>query len=815
MEEHINSYKLEQNNKEYIFSTSIIGNRMRMSCQNSKGKKYYRDFTVEQLRQIDDIFNFIKTPHHASEYIDKALRKEKVGVHENNGKIKLSFYITTKGMTHLIEIPLGDPTSFSKANEPQFIQTDNIQNYGQVNTPNKEVEAILKASFGEPKPEDQELNKYFENIGIHNTAGFESNINQYISDTNLNQNNFDINQFMGNTNNNINLNINQNSNQYMQNVDSIPIIGPVEDSVNKYMQSVNIVQNSPIMNNPQYGHHYETPINNNNQVLSSPFIDMKGHKPAITPSTPAIHKDQQLAFNQNQNVASTPIISSPRQRVEENDNINEQIKQLLKEQNINAELDNQIEVQAEVKKLNSSLKPLTTTKVLPVQTTTKILPPIGVSSLQGVNLNQFASINAQNQNNANYQNVQVYQTGVQPQNDYVQSIMSPALQNNTVITTQKQIKANMIKKTNNNNNPININKNMNNINNIESAEVKKLRQSIKDEITVLKQENIVLKKQLAEINKMKDALEEEAMALRNKIAEFEPLRKKMAEMEVLRGQLTELNTLRAQVAEYNAVKGQLKEIPHLRSQLEQMNSLKAQLAELKELKEFKKKTEAKIQELEKLNHKYEEEHKNNENFSDDIKAKQTKNDNNEDKEIQNEEEEEDSQNVVVKGDIIHDISELELLTKKINKDNKKLTLNLLYKATADSDRAAAFHAKCDEAKSSIVLVETDKGKRFGGYTTKSWSGDCTDKKDEEAFVFSLDKLETYDNIPGEDAIGCYPKFGPIFLGCQIRIYDNAFSKGGTTFEKGLNFNTEEDYELTGGEREFNVREIEVYEVIPQ
>ena len=41
-----------------------------------------------------------------------------------------------------------------------------------------------------------------------------------------------------------------------------------------------------------------------------------------------------------------------------------------------------------------------------------------------------------------------------------------------------------------------------------------------------------------------------------------------------------------------------------------------------------------------------------------------------------------------------------------------------------------------------------------------------------------------------------------------------FSKGGTTFEKGLNFNTEEDYELNEGERIFKVKEIEVYEVIP-
>ena len=92
-------------------------------------------------------------------------------------------------------------------------------------------------------------------------------------------------------------------------------------------------------------------------------------------------------------------------------------------------------------------------------------------------------------------------------------------------------------------------------------------------------------------------------------------------------------------------------------------------------------------------------------------------------------------------------------------------------------------------------------------------GDCVEKKDPDAFVFSLDKMETYENIEDEDAIGCYPKYGPVFLGCQIKINDNAFSKGGTTFEKGMNYNTQEDYELTGGDRVFGVKEVEVYDVI--
>ena len=196
------------------------------------------------------------------------------------------------------------------------------------------------------------------------------------------------------------------------------------------------------------------------------------------------------------------------------------------------------------------------------------------------------------------------------------------------------------------------------------------------------------------------------------------------------------------------------------------------------------------------------------------KAKEKNEDTNNEKERQEQESENENEEKEVKGEIIHDMKELEMLTKKINTDNnKKIIINLLYKASVDSDKAAVFHEKCDSAQSTIVLVETKDGKRFGGFTTCSWSGQCVDKNDPKAFIFSFDKMKTYDNIPGDEAIGCYPKFGPIFLGCQIKIFDDAFTKGGTTFEKELNFNTEEDYELTGGQRYFGIKDIEVYEVL--
>ena len=170
----------------------------------------------------------------------------------------------------------------------------------------------------------------------------------------------------------------------------------------------------------------------------------------------------------------------------------------------------------------------------------------------------------------------------------------------------------------------------------------------------------------------------------------------------------------------------------------------------------------------------------------------------------------DTRMEIVKGDIIQSSAELEFLTRKICQNHKKVTLNLLYKATLDSDKASVFHNKCDFANRTLVLVKSGNGKRFGGYTTCNWKGNSIEKKDDNAFVFSLDKMKIYDIIPGEDAIGCFPKYGPVFLGCQIRIYDEFFTNGGTTFEKGLNYNTEEDYELTGGLKEFEVKEIEVY-----
>ena len=361
-----------------------------------------------------------------------------------------------------------------------------------------------------------------------------------------------------------------------------------------------------------------------------------------------------------------------------------------------------------------------------------------------------------------------------------------------------------------------INSYKNKINEIENE--KKL-----SEVNALKAENEVIKKQISQLSKLKDNSAEVKM-LREQLKELDPLRQKAYELDLLKGRLNEINDLRDKVEELSGVKDKLSEIENLKLQISQMSDMEEQLSELSTLRIQAADAEnlrRKIEKMETERVQYEEEIKS---LRQTLRSPDLRNTGvisnisnvlspgMESKHLLFEEKQ---QSQYIKGDIIHNMNELELITRKINKSNGKITLNLLYKATADSDKAEAFHERCDDANSTLVLIETDKGKRFGGFTTCSWRGECTEKKDEEAFIFSLDKMMIYENIPGEDAIGCYPNFGPIFLGCQIRIYDNAFSKGGTTFEKGLNYNTEEDFELTGGDRTFGVKEIEVYEVITQ
>ena len=948
-----NIYKLNQGNNEYILTTNIVGNAIRIICKNilNDKAKFARDFTIDELKRIDQVFNFIQTPFQGLEYIDKALKNQKVGVVEEGENLKINFYVTTQGISHQLEIPLGDQNVFTTGFNNAYTKTTETTTYN------------MNQNFG-----GQNANQFLSQFGntdintlgnAQNTTNFEtidttttSNVNaddqikQLLQNLPGASNTTDANTFtqtttttttehqynnlgglggLGTTNTDINANLNS---PFL----SPPIIGPVVDSSssdNDFLQNLqnkttqftttttgaqDISSQFNLGSTPgaqDTSSQFNFGTTTGTQETSSQFnfgttpgaqdtssqfnIDNTGAQDATSQLNIGVSEPQGVPSQYNFTTTETQNVTTSQYTFGSNGNQDNQFgtnqfssePQLITKFNLDLPLehtggDNQF-FQSTTETTTEKINTFPTTPGLPddisfepkfnnfetAQTQTDYLNQTKEATTNtnfpGGFSNNYSETKAQYDITLrNVPNIQP-QPVLQPQPQIMQSL-PPTIPDERInklegdtnsLRSEHQF---LHDKINSLTGELNSYKNK-----LELMEKEKAA----SELNALRAENQAIKQQLSELHNLRNEASE-VRILRSQLSELDPLRRKVAEMEVLKGQLNELNSLRAKVAELsnvksqlgelnslrqqvsqmnvlksqldelnnlkskvaelNGVKSQLGELNNLRQQVGQMNLLKQQLGELNNLKQSAIESDnlrRKINELENITIQYEKEIRN-------LRDAQNRNVNmeqNKYSEYQRISEmkmrsglgmnskqllfEDKPQQICVKGDIIHNTDELELITRKINKLNQKLTLNLLYKATADSDKASAFHSKCDDAKSSLVLVETDKGKRFGGFTTCSWSGDCIDKKDEDAFVFSLDKMMTYDNIPGEDAIGCYPKFGPIFLGCQIRIYDNAFSKGGTTFEKGLNFNTEEDYELTGGEREFNVREIEVYEVIPQ
>jgi len=869
MESNSNDYQLKQGGKEYIFSTSIVGNLIKLSCKNQEGKIFSRNFTVNDLKSLDPMFNEITSESDGIDYIDKALNIHKVGVREEDGKIKIIFYVKTQGMNNQVEIPLG-------------VSGDNSAVGGLSSIPQTQTTEVTQKTFFENAPN---IGPVTEDI---NTNNFTSS-NEFTGKTTIQpakskvvtnppkflpvkilepkyvESGNQLNEiFQSIQNNNPTFNLNQaqvENTNYIQTttntINTSNVINTANYDTTQYMQNTSANMDTQFFQNVQ-------PTNDPNTFLSAPISGK-----AFSSTTHTLSQAQ-------------PIVRRPAEMTEGQNDIEPIIRgSLLSEyevNNIKIIGDPRVIKKEPIQEIPGfNQEPITTAQFTTTTTTTSNIPDIinNTTNINNTNdYSQYFQQQPQIQNDfstgatnftQNYTEnyTQNYQTVSQPQiqtdfgtTNYLQtqttsniaSTVEGDMNNLQNFNSQNFGESNLTKTTyipdNLDQNSLNLQSqnefNMyggdaNTLSNVQQQMNTQLNSitgginnysNSQSEIDNLKAQNELYKKQLSELNSLR-AQAAEVNNLRAQVAQLTPLKNQAQEMEDLKNQLIELNALKAKLQELNSVKSQLGELNYLRQQVGQMNILKQQLYELDSLRSRASDNEAlqkKVEELEKLKSEYEQEIKvlkeeqRNSNISNVKRNYNTESNMSSAKKSAGMESkqitfEDKPEQVTVKGDIIQNSDELELITRKINKSNQKITLNLLYKATADSDKAAAFHSKCDDAKSSIVLVETDQGKRFGGFTTCSWSGQCVDKKDEDAFIFSLDKMKTYNNIEGEDAIGCYPKFGPIFLGCQIRIYDNAFTKGGTTFERGLNYETEEDFELTGGERTFNVSEIEVYEVI--
>ena len=814
MESKENKYQLVQKNGSYVFSTSVQGDEVILTLKNTSNpaSALRKNFSIETLRRIGAIFESVQTPSDVIQWIDKALKVHKVKVIEQGSDVRIVFFVVQDNIKHRVEIPLtgGEQATATINTSTSFSTSLNNVSTANIIGQSTQTQYIQQSTESQPQysqqygATDTTATNFIQEIGIDPSKIVNQTVNENtdaIIKSIEEEKKLRLSQtgkiISGSTQTQAKDTRSSYIPPYITPADEIPAADPVMTTEIK-------TEETPIdvnLGNYTQNYNYQETTTTQIQTSTTPeintqYITTANEVPVSAPvmTTEIKTEETPIDFNlgnytQNYNYQETTTTQIQTSTTPE---INTQYTETNTKDTRSSYMPPYITPADEI----PTSAPVATTEIKVEET------PIDINMENYTyNTEQFASTTElkgldQNVHDERLGKLEGDTNTLKSENQLIQSKLTTLMSQVTSYKNQLEL-------------------------------LEKEKQS--NELSALRAENAAIKQQLSELNNLRREAAQVNL-LRSQVSQLEPLRSKAAEMESLKGQLAELHALRAKVAELSGLESKLGELNNLKAQVGQMNLMRQQMDELSVLRakveelnkatmesnaqnEEKENLKRRLQELENLKAQYEQEIKT-------LKKQKTTTTTTTVEKTSGLEKnqllfEDKAQQISVKGDIIHSTEELELITRKINKANKKITLNLLYKATVDSDKATAFHDKCDHAQSSLVLVETDKGKRFGGFTTCSWAGDCEEKKDEDAFVFSLDKMMIYENIPNEDAIGCYPKFGPIFLGCQIRIYDNAFSKGGTTFEKGLNYYTEEDYELTGGERYFNVKEIEVYEVIAQ
>ena len=167
--------------------------------------------------------------------------------------------------------------------------------------------------------------------------------------------------------------------------------------------------------------------------------------------------------------------------------------------------------------------------------------------------------------------------------------------------------------------------------------------------------------------------------------------------------------------------------------------------------------------------------------------------------------------------ILTNETDFDFLLNKLSKYNPT-SYKIIYKSSIDGDNVKTFHSNCDGEENTLIIIETTKGLKFGGFTSIGFDNTGYELRDDNAFLFSIDRQKVYDIIPGNNAIYCNRKFGPIFCSkpdstaYSIFIPDNYLKNKSTTTKKCYCYKMEENFELNNGTKEFLVKELEVFRV---
>ena len=110
MEYNTQKYQFNQDGRVYVVSTGLVGNRIRITCQENlalDGPFYSNEFTLDDLRHANQFFMLPQTPEEALLEINKGIERQKSGLQKGNNDTMIFIgYLVIGTDNDLYNLPL-------------------------------------------------------------------------------------------------------------------------------------------------------------------------------------------------------------------------------------------------------------------------------------------------------------------------------------------------------------------------------------------------------------------------------------------------------------------------------------------------------------------------------------------------------------------------------------------------------------------------------------------------------------------------------------------------------------------------------------
>ena len=140
------------------------------------------------------------------------------------------------------------------------------------------------------------------------------------------------------------------------------------------------------------------------------------------------------------------------------------------------------------------------------------------------------------------------------------------------------------------------------------------------------------------------------------------------------------------------------------------------------------------------------------------------------------------------------------------------SIKLLYRGSRDGDRTKTCHELCDNKQNVLIIMQSDTGYIFGGYSKIGFQAvneqsSMEYKIDNNSFLFSVNLKKIYPVIKDKQVICNVRDINGLCFYNSLVFYDNFMNE-----RKNIN-GFENNYEMNGGQKYFKFTDIEVFHLL--